>query len=903
MRTATVAVIVAALFACVGVPAERASAQGRLTAGLVAHWDFTEGSGEVLHDRSGHGNDGAIKGAKWVKDGAATALEFDGIDDHVDCGTGASLDLREQASLAIWIRPEEAVRGGESGIAGKPFACYGFTMSGSRAYSYISAGGNNVSALVRFGVWNHIASTYDGKRFSVYVNGKLVKFRPLNAKINSGGKFWIARSDGELKWTHDAHFHGRIAEMRVYNRALTSEEVAHIAATTNVTDVLDLTVSTVPTRDKVIVETGKRGLGEKGRDADVILTLRPRGTRAGRPLLSRTINAFDAQGNAVVSLDTPGLRPGVYDIEAVAVSASGKKMGLPATVALEWPKVEQFPNGPAGARRLNNLVTELLNVPGPDNSGKEYSFVNPRNGWIFISNAGSPEVRLTSEASGRQQRIPLATRYKGVNEAMRELPAGRYAVSSAPAKKLIIRAVPEIIYAQYGANPIIKAFGPFAGPFEREHVFKHLNTLMAGGVSPDDPFKAEWKSRGGKWVIHCSAPKGTAEKPFTAADAYKYIAGTQGFTQAGLDGSIADEFGSSEPVCAVYAEAIRKLKASPQFKDKAYYAFGGNIFNGPEGCEMMTALVETGGMFSWERYLKEQPTEIEAWRFLNQALIKPIRQFRDKILGSLPHVIVCFGYFSAPNETLDTFPHVNYRTYLDMQFNLVATHPDFKGIGSVMTYLAGYSDEEIVRWGGLLFRHYAIEGNPGMLTADPFILTHLENGDFEAAGRGWTLSPAEAGAIRFGMSPGFSTLQGRWPSPVEGDTVIITRRSARRPNVFSQEIKDLEPGRLYSFEMCSGDFKDLSVKSRYAVSIKLDNVTLIPEKCFTEVFASCYSHVYGPYNRDNPAYMNYHWRVFRARGTTARLTVGDWADEKTPGGPIGRELMHNFIQVQPYVSD
>ncbi|MEZ6066911.1 MAG: hypothetical protein R3B90_14685 [Planctomycetaceae bacterium] len=67
-------------------------------ADTIALYDFTEGSGDVLHDRSGHGHDGKIHGAKWVslpagalsanapqtpgasvpEDGATAALRFDG---------------------------------------------------------------------------------------------------------------------------------------------------------------------------------------------------------------------------------------------------------------------------------------------------------------------------------------------------------------------------------------------------------------------------------------------------------------------------------------------------------------------------------------------------------------------------------------------------------------------------------------------------------------------------------------------------------------------------------------------------------------------------------------------------------------------------------------------------------
>jgi hypothetical protein len=46
--------------------------------------------------------------------------------------------------------------------------------------------------------------------------------------------------------------------------------------------------------------------------------------------------------------------------------------------------------------------------------------------------------------------------------------------------------------------------------------------------------------------------------------------------------------------------------------------------------------------------------------------------------------------------------------------------------------------------------------------------------------------------------------------------------------------------------------------------------------------------------------MNYHWRVFRAEGETAELTVSDWASPDDPGGLPGQELIFNFIEIQPY---
>jgi len=49
--------------------------------------------------------------------------------------------------------------------------------------------------------------------------------------------------------------------------------------------------------------------------------------------------------------------------------------------------------------------------------------------------------------------------------------------------------------------------------------------------------------------------------------------------------------------------------------------------------------------------------------------------------------------------------------------------------------------------------------------------------------------------------------------------------------------------------------------------------------------------------------MNYHWRVFRAKGKTARLRVSDWQSDTAPGGRVGQELIYNFIEVQPYLGE
>ena len=67
-----------------------------------------------------------------------------------------------------------------------------------------------------------------------------------------------------------------------------------------------------------------------------------------------------------------------------------------------------------------------------------------------------------------------------------------------------------------------------------------------------------------------------------------------------------------------------------------------------------------------------------------------------------------------------------------------------------------------------------------------------------------------------------------------------------------------------------------------------------------DVFPNCYSHHHGPFNRDDLAWLNYHWIPFRAKSEEATLSISDWRDPKKPGGPAGQEIILNFVQVQPF---
>jgi hypothetical protein len=324
------------------------------------------------------------------------------------------------------------------------------------------------------------------------------------------------------------------------------------------------------------------------------------------------------------------------------------------------------------------------------------------------------------------------------------------------------------------------------------------------------------------------------------------------------------------------------------------------MYGSPASEAFMRAVLDGGHRFALERYLPEQRSEEAARGYLDSVLAREAERWEKGLPGSAARMVVCFGYFSAPPESLDVNPSVDHKVYLDMQFHLVANDPAFANVAGLMTYLCSYADEETVRWAGKLFRHYAIEGRAERMTDDPYLLPHLANGDFEEGTQGWEVSPAQEGGITTSSMSGFSWLEGRYPKTSQGDTFAVLKRSAKAPNRLSQTIRSLMPGRLYSLRMFSADIGELGKEQKLALSVNVTGAEVLPEKQFQHVFPNCYSHHLGPYDDKNRAWMNYHWLVFRATAEQARVVIADWLDDQTPGGAVGQQTAVNFVQVQPY---
>jgi hypothetical protein len=452
--------------------------------------------------------------------------------------------------------------------------------------------------------------------------------------------------------------------------------------------------------------------------------------------------------------------------------------------------------------------------------------------------------------------------------------------------------------------------------FLKKDVLPNVTTLIVSpGIKLPQPVIDDWHRQGKKFIgeVGLNRDGRTGDENFTFYTRFLDAAPL-------LDGLIINEFGMnritrppdpqrqerSAQRHLPYEEAFRKMRADDRYKDKVVYAYfggSGNVVNYDEtGKTFVRTLIDLKYPIALERYLYERPSEKTSADAL-QTFVDGIADWEAKEPGAKRNMLLTLGLFNAPPGGINKLPNVDFHVWMDRQMNVVANDPVLADVAGLNWWTSAQADEDSVRFVGKLYRHYAIEGKTGMLTRDPLFLTHLRNPDFDNGTEGWTVRAAEEGSITTKSFPRYGRIEGRYPRDREpiGDTFLWMKRSAKGPNTFSQAIKDLQPGRLYSLKMFTCDYKDLTnpqkkqshEASPFIGSVVLEGVELDPNRSFQEMYAS------NPEPRI-PVWITYHWKVFKARGPTAKLIVSDWPAEKNPAATFGQEQTFNFVEIQPY---
>jgi type II secretory pathway pseudopilin PulG len=223
--------------------------------GIVGCWKLNETSGIVAADSSVKGNNGTLVNMAapgcWVTGQNGNALAFDGIDDYVDLGTNSSLNFGNSAPFTVsaWVKTTESygmIVSFRSSTDGGPVIDLavgydgGADSPGNAMILVRQDGGSNYARVtggaVNDGFWHHIAAVRgSGSTIELFLDGVS---QGTNSGTESGGAITtnLRAIGSERRWVSDGYgtadqryFAGTIDDVRVYNRALSTTEIANLA--------------------------------------------------------------------------------------------------------------------------------------------------------------------------------------------------------------------------------------------------------------------------------------------------------------------------------------------------------------------------------------------------------------------------------------------------------------------------------------------------------------------------------------------------------------------------------------------------------------------------------------------------------------------------------------------------
>ncbi|MHC4559011.1 MAG: protein kinase domain-containing protein [Planctomycetota bacterium] len=201
---------------------------------MVAWWKLDENSGRIAADSSGNNCAGAlIGGSQWQPSGGKVggALEFDGDGDYVKIGSESIFDFTEEITVAAWVNittiPSQWTAIVTKGNSAWRLSTY---RDERRFHFAVAAGAGLISNYVHgdtevaTGQWHHVCGTYDGANIRLYVDGVEDPASPVpfRGRITSNDFDVCIGANSEKP---GRHWNGLIDDVRIYNYALSQQEI------------------------------------------------------------------------------------------------------------------------------------------------------------------------------------------------------------------------------------------------------------------------------------------------------------------------------------------------------------------------------------------------------------------------------------------------------------------------------------------------------------------------------------------------------------------------------------------------------------------------------------------------------------------------------------------------------
>jgi hypothetical protein len=198
---------------------------------LVAWWTLNEGVGATVVDWSGYGHHGTIEGSTfWAEGYDLGALEFTGPGDFVEMAGYGGVNGTNPRTMTAWIKtttPNRTILSWGLNVAGQKWRMRSDATGGLRGE--VNGGYHYGVTNIADGRWHHVAITFeddgtpDALDLMLYVDGQLDATSDILDEPIDTSDTGVVRI-GESPW-HNAPFVGLIDDVRIYDKALTQEDI------------------------------------------------------------------------------------------------------------------------------------------------------------------------------------------------------------------------------------------------------------------------------------------------------------------------------------------------------------------------------------------------------------------------------------------------------------------------------------------------------------------------------------------------------------------------------------------------------------------------------------------------------------------------------------------------------
>jgi len=219
---------------------------GAIKNNLVAYYKFDEGFGTTANNSGSIGsaaNGTLTNGPQWRNEGKfGKAIVLDGeytnSDDYVTIPDHNSLDVQTGPfTVSAWINRQGATTvggGNHQPIVGKARNAVTYTYlllldsTGTLSFGLYDGtnnpGATSITTINQPG-WHHVVGVYDGTSVLVYIDGKLENAASAGAFSGTATNGVTEIGVWPLQHSTRGHFNGLIDDVKIYNAALTADEI------------------------------------------------------------------------------------------------------------------------------------------------------------------------------------------------------------------------------------------------------------------------------------------------------------------------------------------------------------------------------------------------------------------------------------------------------------------------------------------------------------------------------------------------------------------------------------------------------------------------------------------------------------------------------------------------------